>query len=69
MIKGNAAPNIDDEPIFAAELTPYRSLGHRGLKIFLMIAGMVILGLAPVLLVRWQGEDSQSPALRPSSPR
>jgi predicted MFS family arabinose efflux permease len=29
---------------------------------FLMIAGMVILGLTPILLVRWQGEeDSQSP--------
>ncbi|OAP41482.1 hypothetical protein AU381_06365 [Sinorhizobium glycinis] len=39
MIEGNAETSINDEPIFAAELTPYRSLGWRGFKILLMIAG------------------------------
>lgn len=51
MIKGNAAPNIDDEPIFAAELTPYRSLGYRGFKILLMIAGIMSLMHIVVFLV------------------
>ncbi|WP_042775842.1 DUF2244 domain-containing protein [Sinorhizobium fredii] len=39
MTEGNAETSINDEPIFAAELTPYRSLGFRGFKILLMIAG------------------------------
>ncbi|HXV31845.1 MAG TPA: DUF2244 domain-containing protein [Sinorhizobium sp.] len=43
MIEGNAEPHINDQPIFAAELTPYRSLGHRGFRIFLMIAGTMSL--------------------------
>ncbi len=51
MIKGNAAPNISDEPIFAAELTPYRSLGYRGFIIFLVIAGIMSLIHIVVFLV------------------
>lgn len=39
MTEGNAQPLITDQPIFAAELTPHRSLGHRGFKILLMVAG------------------------------
>ena len=38
MIEGNAETSINDEPIFAAELTPYRSLGFRGFRILLMLA-------------------------------
>ncbi|ACP27215.1 putative integral membrane protein [Sinorhizobium fredii NGR234] len=39
MTEGNAETRINDEPIFAAELTPHRSLGFRGFKILLMAAG------------------------------
>jgi uncharacterized membrane protein len=51
MIEGNAAPHIKDQPIFAAELTPYRSLGHKGFRILLMIAGAMSLMHIFVFLV------------------
>ncbi len=34
----------DERPLFAAELTPYRSLGRRGFRIVLLIAGAVTIG-------------------------
>ena len=51
MTEGNAEPTINDEPIFAAELTPYRSLGWRGFRILLMIAGALSLVHIFVFLV------------------
>ncbi len=33
-----------DQPIFAAELVPYRSLGRKGFRIMLMLSGLVCLG-------------------------
>jgi len=51
MIEGNAAPPVHDQPIFAAELTPYRSLGRRGFKILLIIAGAMSLVHILVFLV------------------
>ncbi|WP_457659475.1 DUF2244 domain-containing protein [Sinorhizobium medicae] len=52
MIEGNAAQNFNDEPIFAAELTPYRSLGSKGFKVFLLIAGiMSLIHIAVFLLI------------------
>jgi uncharacterized membrane protein len=51
MTEGNVEPSINDAPIFAAELTPYRSLGLRGFKILLMIAGILSLIHIVVFLV------------------
>lgn len=34
----------DGRPLFAAELTPYRSLGRRGFRIVLLLAGAVTIG-------------------------
>jgi uncharacterized membrane protein len=33
----------DDQPVFAAELTPYRSLGRTGFRVVLMLSGIVCL--------------------------
>jgi uncharacterized membrane protein len=33
-----------DQPIFAAELVPYRSLGRKGFRIMLMLSGLVCFG-------------------------
>lgn len=35
------AQMVEDHPVFAAELTPYRSLGRRGFKLVLMLSGAV----------------------------
>lgn len=51
MIEGNAEPHIIEQPIFAAELTPHRSLGHGGFRILLMIAGALSLVHILVFLV------------------
>lgn len=51
MTEGNAQPHIEDQPIFSAELTPHRSLGFRGFKILLMIAGAMSLVHIVVFLV------------------
>lgn len=40
-----------DRPVFSAELTPYRSLGRKGLRVFLMIAGLMSLVHVFVFLV------------------
>lgn len=40
MTKGNVNP-VAEQPIFAAELVPYRSLGRKGFRILLMITGAV----------------------------
>ncbi len=42
MTEINAQP-IDEKPVFAAELTPYRSLGRRGFFVVLSISGAVCL--------------------------
>ena len=51
MTEGNAEPSINNEPIFAAELMPYRSLGFRGFRIFLVIAAVMTLLHVFVFLV------------------
>jgi uncharacterized membrane protein len=33
----------NDQPVFEAELTPYRSLGMKGFKVFFLIAGLMSL--------------------------
>lgn len=43
MNHGNAQTGIEDPPVFSAELTPYRSLGRKGFKVFLLIAGLMSL--------------------------
>ncbi len=43
MNPGNAETVPNEQPVFSAELTPYRSLGMRGFKILLMIAGLMSL--------------------------
>jgi len=40
MTNGNVNP-VAEQPIFAAELVPYRSLGRKGFRILLMITGTV----------------------------
>lgn len=40
MMESNAQI-ADDRPVFAAELTPYRSLGRTGFKLVLMLSGAV----------------------------
>lgn len=42
-----------DQPVFAAELTPYRSLGPKGYRIFIGIAG--VLTLAHVVFFAFTG--------------
>ena len=51
MINGNVTTPPEDAPVFTAELTPYRSLGRRGFKILLLIAGLLSLVHAFVFLV------------------
>jgi uncharacterized membrane protein len=43
MNDGNAEIATDEQPVFAAELTPHRSLGLKGFKILLLIAGLMSL--------------------------
>lgn len=43
MNDGNAEISNEDQPVFAAELTPYRSLGIKGFKVFLLIAALMSL--------------------------
>lgn len=40
-----------DEPVFTAELTPYRSLGAQGFKVFVLIAGLMTLIHAIVFFI------------------
>ena len=51
MINGNVTTPPEDAPVFTAELTPYRSLGRRGFRIFFLIAGLLSLVHAFVFLV------------------
>ncbi|MFB2553074.1 DUF2244 domain-containing protein [Ensifer soli] len=39
----NAALDPTDRPVFAAELTPHRSLGDRGKRVFFLIAGLMTM--------------------------
>ncbi len=43
MNDGNAEIATDEQPVFAAELTPHRSLGLKGFKVLLLIAGLLSL--------------------------
>ena len=43
MNDGNGEMTINDKPVFEAELTPYRSLGMKGFKVFFLIAGLMSL--------------------------
>lgn len=43
MNDGNAESVREEQPVFAAELTPYRSLGIKGFKVFLFIAALMSL--------------------------
>ncbi|WEZ81848.1 DUF2244 domain-containing protein [Rhizobium sp. 32-5/1] len=43
MNPGNAETTPNEQPVFCAELTPYRSLGMKGFKVFMMIAGLMSL--------------------------
>lgn len=43
MNDGNAEMVREDMPVFCAELTPHRSLGLRGFKVLLLIAGLMSL--------------------------
>lgn len=43
MNDGNAKRVTEEQPVFAAELTPYRSLGIKGFKVFLLIAALMSL--------------------------
>lgn len=51
MTQGNDAPDFHEQPVFSAELTPYRSLGIRGFKVFFFIAGLMSLMHAFVFFV------------------
>lgn len=43
MNDGNAEITTEEQPVFAAELTPHRSLGRKGFKVLLLIAGLMSL--------------------------
>ncbi|OJF93614.1 DUF2244 domain-containing protein [Pararhizobium antarcticum] len=43
MNPGNAERVPHEQPVFSAELTPHRSLGLRGIRIFLLIAALLTL--------------------------
>ncbi|HTO32208.1 MAG TPA: DUF2244 domain-containing protein [Pararhizobium sp.] len=51
MNDGNAEMSALDQPVFSAELTPYRSLGVKGLKVFFAIAGLMSLAHIFVFMV------------------
>lgn len=51
MTNGNDETLGGEEPVFSAELTPYRSLGLRGFKVFFLIAGLLSLVHAIVFMV------------------
>ncbi|RDL49416.1 hypothetical protein BLJAPNOD_00517 [Ensifer sp. M14] len=51
MTDGNDEKFAGEEPVFSAELTPYRSLGFKGFKVFFLIAGLLSLVHAVVFMV------------------
>ncbi|MDO9417880.1 DUF2244 domain-containing protein [Pararhizobium sp.] len=51
MTQGNAAENRNETPVFSAELTPHRSLGMRGFRVFFLLAGLLSLVHAVVFLI------------------
>ncbi|OOG74468.1 hypothetical protein B0E45_05710 [Sinorhizobium sp. A49] len=51
MTDGNDEKFAGEEPAFSAELTPYRSLGFKGFKVFFLIAGLLSLVHAVVFMV------------------
>ncbi len=59
MTEGNGEMNLNEQPVFAAELTPYRSLGMKGFKVLFLIAGLmslvhcfvfIIIGAWPIMM-------------------
>lgn len=42
---------IPDRPVFAAELVPHRSLGHRGWRILMLLTGVLTVAHVAVFLV------------------
>ena len=50
MDTGNGTHDADT-PVFAAELTPYRSLGRKGFRVFFLIVGILSLGHAVFFFV------------------
>ncbi len=51
MTDGNDQTLGGEEPVLSAELTPYRSLGFKGFKVFFLIAGLLSLIHAVVFMV------------------
>ncbi len=51
MNPGNAETTANEQPVFCAELTPHRSLGMKGFKVFVMIAGLMSLVHAVVFWI------------------
>ncbi|WP_288425282.1 DUF2244 domain-containing protein [uncultured Agrobacterium sp.] len=42
---------LNDQPVFSAELIPYRSLGRKGFRVLLVISGFVCIGNSAFFLV------------------
>lgn len=51
MTNGNADMTMNDLPVFSAELSPYRSLGRGGHRIFFLIAGALTIAHMAVFLI------------------
>lgn len=51
MIKGNVDVAMNERPLFAAELHPYRSLGRNGHRVFFLIAGAMSAAHMAVFLI------------------
>ena len=51
MNEGNSDIDLNDRPVFTAELKPYRSLGHRGHVVLFLIAGAMTFAHMAVFLI------------------
>ena len=51
MSNGNAENTREEPPVFAAELTPHRSLGTRGFRVLFLLAGLLTVVHAFVFVV------------------
>ncbi|QRM53759.1 DUF2244 domain-containing protein [Sinorhizobium sp. BG8] len=51
MDEGNDEINLNERPVFSAELRPYRSLGPAGHRIFFLIAGALCVAHMAVFLI------------------
>lgn len=43
--------SFNDQPVFAAELVPYRSLGRKGFRVVLLITGVICLAHAVIFVI------------------